>query len=115
MPTKTLSVTAANGTWVIRAAGAVIGESSNALLLEEEGRPAIIYFPRSDVEMAFLDASDKTSVSPDKGTARYFSIAAKSGTIKDAAWSYEDPAEAVARVKDHLAFHASDKVAVEQL
>jgi len=104
----------ADGTWVVRAAGAVIAESKNALELVENGHDGVIYFPRAAVAMAFLDESDHSSVCPHKGEASYFDIAAKSSTIKNAAWSYESPIDAVAEIKDHIAFYA-DNVAVEQL
>ena len=115
MPTKTITVTAAEGTWVVRTGGAVIGESANALMLEEEGLPYVIYFPRDDIEMAFLDPSDKVTTCPWKGEATHYSIVAKSGTLENMAWSYENPKEDVARIKDHLAFYVGDRLTVEQL
>ena len=80
-----------DGTWVMRAAGAVLAETKNALELTEGDYPAVIYFPREDVAMAFLDTSQTTSACPHKGQASYFNIVTKSGPIDDAAWSYEDP------------------------
>jgi len=109
-----IKIEAAPGTWVIRAGGAVIGETTNALSLTEGDYPAVIYFPRDAIAMAFLDDSDTKSVCPYKGEANYFSIQTKSVVIEDAAWSYENPADAVAAIKDHLAFYPS-KVTVEQL
>jgi len=109
-----IKIEAAPGTWVIRAGGAVIGETTNALSLTEGDYPAAIYFPRDAIAMAFLDDSDTKSVCPYKGEANYFSIQTKSVVIEDAAWSYENPADAVAAIKDHLAFYPS-KVTVEQL
>ena len=110
-----IKIRKADGTWVVRAAGAVIAESSDALELSENGYDSVIYFPRSAVAMAFLDASDTRSTCPHKGEASYFHIAAKSSTIKDVAWSYETPKDGVARIKDHLAFYCGENVAVEQL
>lgn len=104
----------ASGTYVIRAAGAVIGETTNAIELTEEGYDPVIYFPRSDVAMAFLEPSETTSSCPHKGGASYYHIAAKSGMIEDAGWSYEQPLDAVADIAGHLAFR-HEKVAVEQL
>ena len=109
-----IKIRPAGGTWVVRAAGAVIGESKNALELTEGDYPPVIYFPRSDIAMAFVDGSDTTSRCPHKGEAQYYSVIAKSGEVKDAAWSYEAPHDAVAAIKDHLAFRHA-KVAVEQL
>ena len=105
----------AEGTWSVRAGGAVLAETRNALELSEGDLPAVIYFPRDDIAMAFLDESDHSTHCPHKGDASYFSIITKSQTLKNAAWSYEAPKEGVAKIKDHLAFYASDTVAVEQI
>jgi len=110
-----ITIRPATGTWVIRAAGAVIGESDNALELTEGDYPSIIYFPRSDIAMAFLDQTEQTSSCPFKGEATYFSIAAKSGPIKNAGWSYEKPKPDVAAIKDYIAFYATEKVTIEQV
>lgn len=112
--TDDIKIRPAGGTWVVRAAGAVLGESCNALELIEGNYPPVVYFPRGDIAMAFLDPSETTSSCPHKGTASYYSIIAKSGEMKDAAWSYEGPNDAVAQIKDYLAFFPG-KAAVEQL
>lgn len=109
-----IKIRPAKGTWVVRAAGAVLGESANALELTEGDYPPVIYFPRSDISMAFFDVSETKSTCPYKGVATHFNLEAKSGTWADAAWSYEDPKEDVAEIAGHLAFYTS-KVAVEQL
>jgi uncharacterized protein (DUF427 family) len=104
----------AEGLWTVRAGGAVLVESENALELIEGDAPPVIYFPRADIGMAFLEPSDTRSNCPHKGEASYFSIHAKSGEIKDAGWSYESPKDAVARIRDHIAFFPH-KVTVERL
>lgn len=109
-----IKIRPATGTWVVRAGGAVLGESKNALELVEGDYPPVIYFPREDLAMAFLDPSDKSSLCPYKGEASYFSIVAKSGPIADAAWSYETPKDDVAAIAGHIAFY-TNKVAVEQV
>ncbi|MCI2398622.1 DUF427 domain-containing protein [Aliiroseovarius subalbicans] len=109
-----IKIRKAQGTWVVRAGGAVLGESTNALELSEGDLAPVIYFPRSDIAMALLDASDTTSHCPHKGDASYFSIQTKSTVIEDAAWSYDDPKEDVARIKGLLAFFPG-KVTVEQV
>ena len=104
----------AEGTWVIRAGGAVLGESSAALELSEGDMKPVIYFPREAIAMAFFDRSETTTTCPHKGIASYFTLHTKSAEIPDAAWSYEAPLEAVAEIRDHLAFY-TDKVTVERL
>jgi len=105
----------AAGTWTVRAGGAILAESRNALELTEGDHPPVIYFPRDDIAMAFLDESPQTSHCPFKGDARYFSIETKSQTIKNAAWSYEDPKPDVAQIAGHIAFYTTDDVAVERI
>ncbi|MEM8871128.1 MAG: DUF427 domain-containing protein [Pseudomonadota bacterium] len=113
--TTQLTIAPAGGTWVVRAAGAVIGESTRALELHEAGHSPVIYFPREDIEMAFLDPTDHSTHCPRKGDASYFSIVAKSGAIPNAVWSYEDPVPAAAGIAGYLAFYATEKVTVERL
>jgi uncharacterized protein (DUF427 family) len=115
MMTNHITIRKATGTWVVRAGGAVLGETTNALELSEGDYPSVYYFPRADIGMAFLDSSETTSHCPHKGDASYFSIVTKSEVLKDAAWSYETPLADMARIAGHLAFFASDKVAVEKL
>ncbi|MEM1351460.1 MAG: DUF427 domain-containing protein [Pseudomonadota bacterium] len=110
-----ITIRKADGTWTVRAGGAVLGESNNALELIEGDYPPVIYFPRDDIAVAFLDASSKSTHCPHKGDASYFSVVTKSKTLNDAVWSYESPNEDVARIKDHLAFYVGEEVTVEQL
>ncbi len=109
---QNITIHPAAGTFVVRAGGAVLGETTQALELIEGDRPSVIYIPRSDIAMAFLEATKTTTTCPRKGVASYYSIIAKSGEIADAAWSYEDPLPDIAAIKDYLAFDI-DKVAVE--
>ena len=59
----------AEGTWTVRAGGAVLAESRDALELSEGDYPFVIYFPREDVAMAFLDRTDHATHCPKKGDA----------------------------------------------
>lgn len=110
-----IRIVKSNATWVVRANGAVIAESDSALELSEGDYPSVIYFPRSSIAMAFLDATDHSTHCPHKGDASYFSIVGKSNTLKNAAWSYETPKDSVADIKDHIAFYPSDMLKIEQL
>jgi len=110
-----IKIRRAEGTWTIRAGGAVLGESTNALELAEGSSPFVIYFPREDIAMAFLDKSAKTSTCRWKGEASYYSIVTKSTTLHNAAWSYENPKPGMEAIKDHLAFYVDETVTVEQI
>ncbi|MCC5974262.1 MAG: DUF427 domain-containing protein [Rubellimicrobium sp.] len=104
----------APGAWVIRAGGAVLGETTRAIELSEAGLPPVIYFPREDLAMAFLEPSPSVSRCPYKGQADYLSIITEGGTITDAAWSYADPLPGLEAIRGLVAFYPA-KAAVEQL
>ncbi|OIQ32274.1 MAG: hypothetical protein BM562_05230 [Alphaproteobacteria bacterium MedPE-SWcel] len=105
----------AEGTWVVRSGGAVLGETTNALELCEGDLAPVIYFPRTDIAMAFLDKTEMTSHCPLKGEASYYSIVNKSSVAENAAWSYETPLEDARDIAGHLAFKVQDSVKVEQV
>jgi uncharacterized protein (DUF427 family) len=111
----TIRIRQAEGTWTVRAGGAILVESRNALALAEGTLDDVIYFPRADVAMALLDESDHRTHCPHKGDATYFSIVTNSQTLENAAWSYESPKEELSRIKDHIAFHTGDEVTVERV
>ena len=110
-----ITIRTAPGTWTVRAGGAVLGESNAALELSEGSYAPVIYFPRADIAMAFLDRTDKSTHCPHKGDASYFSIVTKSTTLKDAAWSYDSPKDGVAEIAGHLSFYPSETVFVENI
>ena len=56
-----ISIRELPGTWVVRAGGAVLGESRHALELSEGRLPPVVYFPRDDLAMAMLDPSPTRS------------------------------------------------------
>lgn len=109
-----ISMTRAGGTWVVRAGGAVLGETEAAVELNEGTYPPVIYFPREAIAMAFLERSPTTTTCPHKGRATYYTIVTKSTRIEDAGWSYESPKEGMERIREHIAFYP-DKVTLEQL
>lgn len=112
--TELIKTEPAPGIWVIRAGGAVLGESRNAVMLKEGDYEAVIYIPRADLAMAFFDKSNKTTVCPHKGTANYYTIQTKSKLLEDVAWSYETPHADLGEIAGHLAFCHED-VTVEKL
>ena len=105
----------AEGTWTVRAGGAVLGETRNALELVEGDMAPVYYFPREDIAMSFFDPTDLQSTCPHKGDATYYSIQTKSETLENVAWSYEDPKPSVGEIKDHLAFYVGEKLTVERV
>lgn len=104
-----------SGTWTVRSGGAILGETTNALELSEGDLAPVIYFPRTDIAMALLDRTDKTTHCPHKGDANYYSIVNKSSVDENAVWTYENPLNAVTEIKDHLAFYTGASIKVEKI
>jgi uncharacterized protein (DUF427 family) len=109
-----ISIRTAPGTWVVRAGGAVLGESARVQELSEGGRPPVPYFPRADIAMAMLDRTDRATSCPWKGQASYYSIVTPGGTLDNAVWSYEMPKPGCEAIAGHLAFYP-DRVTIERV
>jgi uncharacterized protein (DUF427 family) len=90
---------------VVTVGGKVIADTRNALTLREASYPAVQYIPRRDVDMAALKRSDHTTYCPYKGDASYYSIPAGESRSLNAVWTYETPFEAVAQIKEYVAFY----------
>lgn len=97
---------------VVTVAGQVIADSRDALSLQEANYPAVQYIPRKDVDLTQLQRTDNETYCPYKGEANYFSILAGGEKTVNAVWTYEAPYDAVADIRDHVAFYA-DRVSIE--
>jgi uncharacterized protein (DUF427 family) len=85
--------------------GHLLGESGHVLTLREADYKPVRYFPRQDIETAFLRRTAKTSYCPYKGEASYFTIYRDGEIIENAVWSYEHPHPAMAQIEGCLAFY----------
>jgi uncharacterized protein (DUF427 family) len=90
---------------VVTVGGKVIADTHNALTLREAAYPPVQYIPRRDVDMAALTRSEHTTYCPYKGDASYYSIPAGGDRSLNAVWTYETPFEAMAQIKDYVAFY----------
>jgi uncharacterized protein (DUF427 family) len=104
-PDHPITIEPASKRVVVRSGDKVIADTVHALFLREAKYPAVQYIPRNDVDMSALVRSETTSYCPYKGEASYFSVPSGGGRSVDAVWSYEAPHDAVAEIKDYLAFY----------
>lgn len=100
---------------VVKIAGRVVADTRNALTLKEASYPAVQYIPRRDVDMTLLERTDHATYCPYKGECAYYSLPAGGEQAVNAVWTYEHPYDAVAAIKDHLAFYPDRVDAVEDL
>ena len=79
--------------------GAVLAESEQVEVLEGN-----LYFPRDSLNEEFFQSSSTTSHCTWKGVAGYFNVEVAGQVNRDAAWFYDDPSDAAAQIKGHVAF-----------
>lgn len=99
---------------VVTVGGKVVADSANALTLREASYPPAHYIPRADVDFALLERTEHSTYCPFKGDASYYSIRTGDGLAENAVWTYEAPHDAVAEIKDHVAFYPTKVDAIEE-
>ena len=99
---------------VVSIGGTVLADSRDALTLREAGYPAVQYIPRKDVDMTLLERSAHATYCPYKGDCAYFSIPSGGERGINAVWTYEAPYDAVAAIRECLAFYPKRVDAIEE-
>ena len=80
-----------------------IARSEAALLVRETAHTPVYYFQQADVRMDHLTSTDHSTHCPFKGDASYWTIKSGDKVAKHAVWSYRDPYDEVAKLKNHVA------------
>jgi uncharacterized protein (DUF427 family) len=104
-PDHPITVTPTGQRVVVTVAGKVVADTNNALSLREATYPAVQYVPLADVDRALLERSKTQTYCPYKGEAGYYTITVDGEQAVDAIWEYQNPYDAVAQIKDHVAFY----------
>jgi uncharacterized protein (DUF427 family) len=108
-----ITISPAEGRVRVTVAGKVVAASAHALRLEEKGYPPVFYLPRADADMSLLTRTTHYTYCPYKGDCTYYSIPIGGTKSEFAVWTYEKPYDAVASIKDHLAFYPTRVDAIE--
>jgi uncharacterized protein (DUF427 family) len=90
---------------VVTVGGRVVADSRAALTLQEAAYPPVLYLPRADVDMAQLERTAHATYCPYKGDCAYYSVPGGGERAVDAVWTYEQPYDAVAAIRGHVAFY----------
>lgn len=90
---------------VVRRGDVVVADTTSALTLQESTFPAVQYIPFEDADPSYLRRSDHWTYCPFKGDASYYDLVVDGQEIPNAVWVYEEPYDAMAQIKGHLAFY----------
>ncbi len=112
-PDHPITITPTTRRVVVTVGGRVVADSRNALTLQEASYPAVQYVPRADVDLSLLERTAHATYCPYKGDCAYFSVPAGGERAVDAVWTYEQPYDAVAAIRDHVAFYPDRVDAIE--
>ncbi|WIM98877.1 DUF427 domain-containing protein [Actinoplanes oblitus] len=104
-PDHPITITPTGKRVVVTVAGKVVADTGDALSLREATYPAVQYVPLADVDQTLLERTGTRTYCPYKGEASYYSITAGGERSVDAIWEYQAPYDAVAQIKDHVAFY----------
>ncbi|MCW5958836.1 MAG: DUF427 domain-containing protein [Pyrinomonadaceae bacterium] len=85
----------------------IIAETTRAFRVLETSHPPVYYFPPEDVKMGYLSKACGSSFCEWKGRAGYYDLKAGERAVEKASWSYPNPTESFAEIKDHIAFYPS--------
>src|SRR3954447_2156552 len=86
----------------IRHGGVAVGESNRALRVLETASPPTIYIPAGDVGTELLEeAPEIHTVCGWRGRASYFHLGGEVGRAEPAAWTYREPKQAFAALREH--------------
>jgi uncharacterized protein (DUF427 family) len=99
---------------IIKLDGQVLADTREALTLREARYPAVHYIPRADAEMSQLVRSSYATYCPFKGDCAYYSLPGGGERAANAVWTYEAPFDAVAAIRDHVAFYP-DRVEITEV
>ena len=83
--------------------GDVVLATSDATVVVEGNH----YFPPDSVDWNMFTETELSTVCPWKGTASYYTVTVGDEDFTDVAWTYHEPKDAAAEIRDHVAFYST--------
>jgi len=80
----------------------VIADTTNAIVIYENGGHPTYYLPKADFVAGTLEPSSKTEPSPLFGTRSYWSLQSSGTLLQDKAWSFDGAALGLSELSDYV-------------
>jgi uncharacterized protein (DUF427 family) len=88
--------------------GVVIADADETVIVEGNH-----YFPPDSLNPEFFsETPSHTTTCPWKGVASYYDVEVEGERARAVAWTYRDPSERAAMIKDHVAFYPKVRIKV---
>ena len=104
-PEHRITIQAAGVRVQVRFDGEVVADTANAIRMDEGSYAPVYYVPRQDAKMERFARTTHSTYCPFKGHASYYTLSSGGRTEENAVWSYEQPYDEVAGIKEYLAFY----------
>ncbi len=104
-PDHPITIEPAGRRIIVTVAGKAVADTRDAVMLREADYPPVPYIPLADVDTTLLERTDHATYCPYKGQCSYYSIPIGGDRAANAVWEYQAPHDAVAEIKDRVAFY----------
>ncbi len=84
--------------------GEMLVDSRQVLLVIPDHRPPTYYFPKKDIRMARMAASDRVAHFPILGEAHFWNLPRDNGAIENAGFEHSALPDILSPLRDHVAF-----------
>jgi uncharacterized protein (DUF427 family) len=86
--------------------GQTIADTNTGYRVLETSHPPVYYLPPTDVEMQYVQVTERSSFCEWKGNAFYYHVLIGDRRIENAAWAYPTPTKDFQPIANYLAFYA---------
>jgi uncharacterized protein (DUF427 family) len=90
---------------VVKVDGVVVADSRTPVLLYETHLPTRYYLPKTNVNLEFLEPSDKRDFCPYKGVSNYYDLVINGKRFKDYAWWHKYPTMESGAITGKISFY----------
>jgi uncharacterized protein (DUF427 family) len=86
--------------------GQTLADTTGAYRVLETSHPPVYYLPPTDIQMQYLQLTDRGSFCEWKGKAVYYHVIDRGQSVENAAWTYPSPTQSFWPIANYIAFYA---------